>query len=111
VERFSPDTWTLDWALLQRPGNLDAQLDLFGDHQSNVRLYREIQRYFRAWRPPTLIVWGKHDPFFTAAGAQAYLRELPDAELELYETGAFALETHALEIGIRMLAFLDAKVS
>jgi pimeloyl-ACP methyl ester carboxylesterase len=98
IERFAPDTWTLDWTLLERPGNIELQVDLFGDYQTNVALYPEFQAYFRAHRPPTLITWGRYDPFFTVAGAKAYLRDLPDAELHLLEAGHFALETHAGEI-------------
>jgi pimeloyl-ACP methyl ester carboxylesterase len=102
---FSPDTWTLDWARLQRPENLEVQLDLFADYRHNVALYPQIQAYFRSHQPPALIAWGKHDPFFTLAGARAYRRDLPQAELELFDTGHFALETHAAEIGRAMLAF------
>jgi pimeloyl-ACP methyl ester carboxylesterase len=110
LERFSPDPWTLDWARLSRPGNVEMQLDLFADYRTNVALYPEFQRFFRRRRPPTLVAWGKHDPFFTLAGAYAFRRDLPDAELELYETGHFALETHAAQIGSRMRDFLARKV-
>lgn len=106
VERLSPDTWTLDWALLSRPGNIDLQLDLFGDYQSNVALYPEFQRYFREYKPPTLIVWGRHDPFFTEDGAKAYLRDIPDAKLTFLDAGHFALETHCFEIATLIPAFL-----
>jgi pimeloyl-ACP methyl ester carboxylesterase len=104
--RFTPDTWTLDWARLSRPGNLDMQIGLFGDYRANVALYPRFQEFLRTRRPPTLIVWGRHDPFFTEAGAGAYLRDLPDAELHLLETGHFALETHAAEIAALMRDFL-----
>ncbi|HEY7639868.1 MAG TPA: alpha/beta hydrolase [Steroidobacteraceae bacterium] len=106
LERFSPDTWTLDWSLLQRPGNIDVQLDLFGDYQHNVALYPQFQQMFRERQFPTLIVWGRHDVFFTLAGAQAYQRDLPQAELHLLDAGHFALETHATEIATTMLQFL-----
>jgi pimeloyl-ACP methyl ester carboxylesterase len=106
LERFSPDTWTLDWSLLQRPGNIDVQLDLFGDYRHNVALYPRFQQMFRERQFPTLIVWGRHDVFFTLAGAQAYRRDLPDAQLQLLDAGHFALETHAPEISAAMLAFL-----
>ena len=106
LERFSPDTWTLDWSLLQRPGNIDVQLDLFGDYQHNVTLYPRFQQMFRERQFPTLIVWGRHDVFFTLAGAEAYRRDLPGAELHLLEAGHFALETHADEISVAMLEFL-----
>jgi pimeloyl-ACP methyl ester carboxylesterase len=105
---FSPDTWTLDWSLLQRPGNIDVQLDLFADYRTNVELYPHFQSYFRSSRPPTLVVWGKHDPFFTLAGAHAYRRDLPQAEVELFETGHFALESHAVPIAKRIQRFLSA---
>jgi len=110
-ERFSPDPWTLDWARLSRPGNLEMQLDLFADYRTNVALYPEFQRFFRTRRPPTLVAWGKYDPFFTLAGAHAFRRDLPEAELELYETGHFALETHAAQIGARTRDFLARNVS
>lgn len=105
-DRLSPDTWTLDWALLSRPGNIDLQLDLFGDYQTNVALYPRFQDYLRRYKPPTLVVWGRHDPFFTEAGAKAYRRDVAEAEIHLLETGHFALETHAAQIADLMLAFL-----
>jgi pimeloyl-ACP methyl ester carboxylesterase len=106
IELLSPDTWVLDWALLSRPGNLDIQLDLFGDYQSNLALYPAFQAFFRERRPPTLIVWGERDPFFTVAGARAYRRDLPQAELHLLDAGHFALETHGQEIAALMRDFL-----
>jgi pimeloyl-ACP methyl ester carboxylesterase len=110
AQRMSPDTWTLDWALLQRPGNIDIQLDLFADYQHNVELYPQIQKTLRTARYPTLIVWGRHDPFFTEAGAAAFRRDLPKAELHFFETGHFALETHYQEIGGLMREFLERNV-
>jgi pimeloyl-ACP methyl ester carboxylesterase len=107
IELISPDNWALDWARLSRPGNIDVQLDLFGDYQSNLALYPEFQAFFRARRPPTLIVWGERDPFFTVAGARAYLRDLPHAELNLFDAGHFALETHGPEIAAAMRGFLE----
>jgi pimeloyl-ACP methyl ester carboxylesterase len=106
IELISPDTWTLDWARLARSGNIDVQLDLFGDYQSNLALYPRFQAFFRERRPPTLIVWGEHDPFFTVAGARAYQRDLPHAELHLLDAGHFALETHGTEIAALMRGFL-----
>lgn len=94
LERLSPDNWTLDWTKLARPGNADAQIDLFGDYKTNVALYPAFQRYFRERQPPTLILWGKNDPFFTVAGARAFLRDLPNAELDLIDASHFLLETH-----------------
>jgi pimeloyl-ACP methyl ester carboxylesterase len=107
VLKMSPDTWTLDWALLQRPGNLEMQLDLFGDYRHNIELYPQIQRTLRNERYPMLIVWGKRDPFFTPQGALAYRRDLPDAELHFFDTAHFALETHYQEIGDLIRGFLS----
>jgi len=106
-EVFSPDTWTLDWALLSRPGNIDVQLDLFYDYRTNVEMYPEFQRFFREYRPPTLVVWGKHDPFFTTDGARAYLRDIPDAEIHLMEGGHFLLESHLEATGRLILDLLQ----
>lgn len=97
-ERLSPDAWTLDSALLARPGNDEIQLDLLGDYKSNVALYPKFQEYFRTRRPPLLAVWGKNDPFFLPAGAQAFKRDNPDAEVHLLDAGHFALESHGAEI-------------
>jgi hypothetical protein len=105
--RFSPDTWTLDWALLQRPGNIDVQLDLFGDYRRNLDLYPQFQSMFRKHRFPMLIAWGKFDPFFTLDGARACLRDVPDTELHLLDTGHFALETHSSEIAALILDFKE----
>lgn len=107
----SPDSWTLDWALLSRPGNIDLQLDLFGDYQTNLALYPQFQAFFRERRPPTLITWGRHDPIFTVAGAEAYRRDLPDAELHLLDAGHFALETHGQEIAAHIRRFLAARLT
>jgi pimeloyl-ACP methyl ester carboxylesterase len=107
IELLSPDTWTLDWALLSRPRNIELQLDLFGDYQSNVALYPQFQRFLRERKPPTLIVWGERDPFFTVDGALAYCDDLPQAELHLLDAGHFALETHGSEIAALMRAFLN----
>jgi pimeloyl-ACP methyl ester carboxylesterase len=97
-ERLSPDPWTLDSALLARPGNDEIQLDLFGDYQSNVALYPKFQEYIRTQRPPLLAVWGKNDPFFLPAGAEAFKRDNPDAEIHLLDAGHFALESQGREI-------------
>ena len=105
-ERLSPDSWTLDSALLARPGNDEIQLDLFGDYQSNIALYPKFQEYIRTYRPPLLAVWGKNDPFFLPAGAQAFKRDIPGATVRLLDTGHFALETHATEIAVEIRKFL-----
>jgi pimeloyl-ACP methyl ester carboxylesterase len=103
-----PESYTLDTALLERPGNKDIQLDLFLDYASNVKLYPTFQEYFRKRRPPLLVIWGKNDPFFIPAGAEAFRRDLPNAKIEFLDTGHFALETHATEIATAMKAFLKA---
>lgn len=103
----APETWTLDYALLQRPGVDEIQLDLFRDYANNVALYPAFQSYFATHRPPTLAVWGRHDPFFLPAGAEAYRRDNPDAEVRLLDTGHFALETHAVEIAGAIHTFLN----
>lgn len=110
VEKFSPDTWTLDWLRLSRPGNIDVQIGLFGDYRSNVALYPQFQEFLRTRRPPTLIVWGRFDPFFTEAGARAYLRDVPDAELHLLDAGHFALETRGAAIAATMRDFLERRL-
>jgi pimeloyl-ACP methyl ester carboxylesterase len=106
LHRLAPDTWTLDQALLERPGNKEVQLQLFWDYQFNVDLYPVFQEYFRTHRPPTLITWGEHDAIFGAAGARAFVRDLPDAEVHLMDAGHFALETHGDEIAALMRDFL-----
>lgn len=108
---LAPESWELDSARLARPGNDEIQLDLFLDYSSNVALYPKFQEYFRAWRPPLLAVWGKNDPFFLPAGAEAYRRDIPHAEIHLYDTGHFALETHHREIASVIREFLDRKVA
>jgi pimeloyl-ACP methyl ester carboxylesterase len=104
--RVAPESYALDSALLARPGNEDIQLDLFLDYASNVKLYPQFQKYFRTNRPPTLAVWGKHDPFFLPAGADAFKRDNPSAQVVFFDTGHFALETHGAAIGAKILEFL-----
>ncbi len=110
VERVSPDAWTLDQALLDRPGNADVQLDMLYDYRSNPPLYPQWQAYFRQHRPKTLIVWGKNDEIFPPEGAWPYRRDLPDAEIHLLDTGHFALETHGAEIALAMRDFLGQSI-
>ncbi|AZL60532.1 alpha/beta hydrolase [Tabrizicola piscis] len=105
-ERLSPDGYELDIAYMARPGAEEIQLDLIRDYRTNVALYPEFQAYFRAHRPPLLATWGRHDPAFIPAGATAYKRDLPDAEVHLLDAGHFALETHADEIAARIREFL-----
>ena len=102
----SPDGMSLDDFYLARGGAHEVQLDLFGDYQSNVALYPAFQDYFRAHKPPFLAVWGKHDPFFLPAGASAFKRDIPRAEVRFFDTGHFALETHAEPIALAMREFL-----
>jgi len=105
--RISPDGYSLDNFYLARPGADEVQLDLFGDYQSNVALYPTFQKYFRTRKPPLLAVWGKNDPFFLPAGAEAFKRDIPGAVVQLFDTGHFALETHAAEIAAAMRNFLS----
>lgn len=107
---IAPEAYTLDSALLARPGNDEIQLDLFLDYASNVALYPRFQEYFRTKRPPLLAVWGKNDPFFLPAGAEAFKRDDPSAEVHFYNTGHFALETHVQEIAETIREFLGRKL-
>lgn len=106
LSKISPDSYTFDQVFLDRPGNDLVQLDLFHDYKSNVALYSKWQAYFRDRNPPTLIVWGKNDPFFTVSGAEAFLRDLPQAELHLLDTGHFALEEENEAIANHIQQFL-----
>ena len=101
-----PESYTLDAALLERPGNKDIQLDLFLDYASNVKLYPRFQEYFRKSQPPLLAIWGRNDPFFVPAGAEAFRKDLPEARIEFLDTGHFALETHVIQIASAMSNFL-----
>jgi pimeloyl-ACP methyl ester carboxylesterase len=102
----SPDGQSLDNFYLARPGADEVQLDLFGNYKSNVVLYPAFQDYFRTHRPPFLAVWGKNDPFFLPAGAEAFKRDIPGAVIRFFDTGHFALETHAEEIAAAIRDFL-----
>jgi pimeloyl-ACP methyl ester carboxylesterase len=103
---IKPEGYTLDAALLARPGNVDIQLDLFLDYASNVKLYPRWQQYFREAKPPLLAVWGKFDPFFIPAGAEAFKKDIPNATVKFLPTGHFALEMHLEEIVATMRPFL-----
>jgi pimeloyl-ACP methyl ester carboxylesterase len=107
--RLDPTTWTLDQALLDRPGNGDIQLDMLYDYRTNVPLYPQFQEFFRKYQPPTLIVWGKNDYIFPPAGATPYKRDLPNVETHLLDTGHFALETHGEEIASRIERFFELR--
>jgi pimeloyl-ACP methyl ester carboxylesterase len=102
----SPDGYSLDSHYLARPGAHEAQLDLFLDYASNVALYPEFQTYFRSHQPPLLAAWGRNDPFFLPAGAEAYKRDIPAADVRFFDTGHFALETHGAEIASAIRTFL-----
>ena len=102
----SPDGYTLDNHYLTRPGAHEIQLDLFLDYASNVDLYPAFQDYFRTHQPPLLAIWGRNDPFFLPAGAEAFKRDIPRADVQLLDTGHFALETHADEIATAIRKFL-----
>jgi pimeloyl-ACP methyl ester carboxylesterase len=101
----SPDGYSLDNFYLARPGAHEVQLDLFGDYKSNVALYPAFQKYFRTHKPPFLAVWGKNDPFFLPPGAEAFKRDNPNATVRFFDTGHFALETHAREIAEEIRSF------
>ena len=107
--QVSPDGYTLDDYYLARAGADEIQLDIFGDYKSNVALYPAFQEYFRTQRPPFLAVWGRNDPFFLPAGAEAFKRDMPDADIRFFDTGHFALETHASEIAAAIREFLAAR--
>ena len=102
-----PESYTLDAALLARPGNVDIQLDLFLDYASNVKMYPQFQEYFRKTKPPLLAVWGKFDGYFIPAGAEAFQCDIPNAVIQFLPTGHFALETHLEEVVVSMRAFLS----
>jgi len=105
-EVIAPEGYTLDAALLARPGNVDIQLDLFLDYANNVKLYPAFHEYFRKWKPPLFAIWGKYDPYFVPAGAEAFRRDNPNATVRFLDTGHFALETHVEEIALAIREFL-----
>lgn len=105
-DRLSPDTWTVDQAALDRPGNREVQLALFRDYRFNLDRYPQFQDYLRTHRPPLLAAWGQHDEIFGPAGAEEFRRDLPDAEIHLLDAGHYALETHGDEIAGLVRGFL-----
>ncbi|WP_119268448.1 alpha/beta fold hydrolase [Taklimakanibacter deserti] len=107
LELVSPDAIAHDQTIIER--DLELQLDLFGDYKSNVALYSRWQEYLRTTKPPVLAVWGSGDPFFDPAGAYAFRRDVPDAEIHLFDTGHFALETDGAEIAALIRDFLSRK--
>jgi pimeloyl-ACP methyl ester carboxylesterase len=110
AEVVAPESYTLDAALLARPGDADIQLDLFLDYANNVKLYPKFQEYFRTSKPPLLAIWGSKDLYFIPPGAEAFRRDIPNAIVQFVETGHFALETHLEEITAAMRAFLAANI-
>ncbi len=110
-DQIKPEGYTLDAALLARPGNVDIQLDLFLDYANNVKLYPKFQEYFRQYKPPLFAIWGKRDPYFIPAGAEAFRRDIPGATVQFLDTGHFALETHLEEIVAAMRQFLAKTIT
>lgn len=106
VEKIDPLSWTLDQALLERPGQVKIQMDLFKDYATNVDLYPQFQEFFRKSQVPLLAVWGKNDGFFGPPGAEAYKRDFPKAEVELWDGGHFLGESHTVQLAERILKFL-----
>jgi pimeloyl-ACP methyl ester carboxylesterase len=106
-DSVAPESYTLDMALMERSGNKDIQLDLFLNYATNVALYPAFQEYFRKSKPPLLAIWGKNDPFFIPAGAEAFRRDVPNAQVRMLDTGHFALETHVVEIAAAMREFFQ----
>lgn len=109
-ERIAPEGYTLDAFMIERPGNMEIQLDLFLDYRNNVKLYPAFQEYFRKSKPPILAVWGKNDVFFIPPGAEAYKRDNPNAAVQFLDTGHFATETHVVEIAAAMRQFLASAI-
>jgi len=110
-ESVPPESYTLDAALLERPYNKEIQLNLFLDYASNVSLYPKFQEYFRKSNPPLLAIWGKNDPFFVPAGAEAFRKDIPNAQVQFVDTGHFALETHGTEIAAAIRDFLSRRLA
>jgi pimeloyl-ACP methyl ester carboxylesterase len=107
---IAPETWQLAHAAIERIG-VEVQMDLLLDYGQNIRQYAQLHEFFRRYQPPTLAIWGKNDPFFLPAGAEAFKRDNPKAEVRFLDTGHFAIETHGKEIATSMLEFLDRHVT
>jgi pimeloyl-ACP methyl ester carboxylesterase len=103
----APESYTLDIALIERPGNMDIQLDLHLDYRNNVTVYPQFHEYFRHHQPPLLAVWGKNDAFFIPPGAEAFKKDIPSAQVEFVDSGHFALETHVVQIANTMRSFFE----
>jgi pimeloyl-ACP methyl ester carboxylesterase len=108
--KIGPDGWHYDQSLMDRPGNSDIQLDIFYDYRNNLPLYPKWQEAFRKYKTPLLAVWGKKDEIFVSPGAEAFRRDLPNAEIHLLDAGHFAIETHGKEIAELITDFLHRKV-
>lgn len=107
AQSIAPESYTLDYALMERPGNKEIQLDLFLDYRNNVTLYDRFHDYFRESQVPLLAIWGKNDVIFVPAGAEAYKNDLPNAEVKLIDAGHFAIESHTALIAEEILRFLS----
>lgn len=107
IERYNPDTWNDEFAYLSKPGQQEIQTKLLYDYRTNIASYPRWQDWLREWQPPTLVVWGKNDPSFVPAGAEAYQRDLPDAEIHLLDAGHFALDEQVDQVALLMLSFLE----
>jgi pimeloyl-ACP methyl ester carboxylesterase len=106
---IAPETYQLAYAAIERTG-VEAQMDLLLDYGQNIKQYPQLHEFFRRYQPPTLAIWGRNDPFFIPAGAEAFKRDNPKAEVRFLDTGHFAIETHGAEIAAAMLAFLDRSI-
>ena len=109
-ELISPDNWEYDYGIMARPGHVRLNLDLFYDYRKNVELYPVWQKFLHDKQPKTIIFWGQHDPFFKPEGGEAYLRDLPKAEMHRLNAGHFAAEDNAPDIAAQMKAFYDKTV-
>ena len=107
IERYDPDFWTDEFAFLSFPGMAEIQSDLFYDYRTNVQSYRVWQRWLKRNQPPTLVVWGRYDPSFAVAEAEAYKRDIPAAEVHILDAGHFALDTASNEIATLVKVFLQ----
>ena len=110
-ELISPDNWNMDAYLMQRPGARQVQMEFFYDYRTNVALYPQWQEFLRNRQPKTLIFWGQNDIFFTPEGGEAYLRDLPDAEMHRLDSGHFAVEDSLDYIAGNMRRYYDEKVA
>lgn len=110
IPLFSPDAWTLDWTLMNRPGHTEALFSLFEDNRNNRAYFPEFQEFFRNFQPPTLVIWGKYDAFYSVAEAPCYKRDIPDAEIHILDAGHKLLESHFEEIAPVILDFLKRNI-